>query len=52
LKCTAGWRLKFVPFSPALQPIIIGAYWPKKPLTMAAEKFLECTKKTVETTSD
>lgn len=44
LKCTAGWRLKFVPFSPALQPIIIGAYWPKKPMSAAAEKFLQGAK--------
>jgi DNA-binding transcriptional LysR family regulator len=40
LKCNAGWRLKFIPFLPALHPIIIGAYWPKKPISSAAEKFL------------
>lgn len=44
LKCTAGWRLKFIPFSPALQPIIVGAYWPKKPMSAAAEKFLQSAK--------
>ncbi len=41
LKCTAGWRLKFIPFSPVLHPVIIGAYWPKKPMSAAAEKFLQ-----------
>lgn len=41
LKCSAGWRLKFVPFSPALPPVIVGAYWPKKAMTAAAEKFLK-----------
>lgn len=52
LKCTAGWRLKFIPFSPALQPIIVGAYWPKKPLLAAAEKFLDCAKETSRKTAD
>ena len=46
LKCTAGWRLKFVPFSPALPPIIVGAFWPKKKLSAAAEKFVDCAKET------
>jgi len=44
LKCTAGWRLKFVPFSPALPPIVVGAYRPKKPITAEAEKFLQSAK--------
>ena len=44
LKCTAGWRLKFVRFSPVLHPVIIGAYWPKKPMSTAAEKFLQSAK--------
>jgi DNA-binding transcriptional LysR family regulator len=52
LKCTAGWRLKFVPFSPALPPIIIGAFWPKKKLSPAGEKFVECAKQISKETAD
>ena len=52
LKCTAGWRLKFVPFSPALPPIIVGAFWPKKKLSPSAEKFLECAKQTSKQVAD
>jgi LysR family transcriptional regulator, benzoate and cis,cis-muconate-responsive activator of ben and cat genes len=44
LKCTAGWRLKFVPISPPLHPIVVGAYWAKKMTSGAAEKFLQYAK--------
>ena len=43
LACTAGWRLKLIPFSPPLDPLIIGAAWKGK-LTQSAEKFLTCAK--------
>src|SRR6058998_851892 len=46
LTCTAGSRLKLIPFSPALEPLIIGAAWSKGGLTTAAERFLKCAKET------
>jgi len=52
LKCNAGWRLKFIPFSPALHPVIIGAYWPKKQKSAAAEQFVQCAKETSKQPSD
>lgn len=52
LKCTAGWRLKFIPFSPALEPVIIGAYWLKKPSSGAMEKFLQSAKETSRQAED
>jgi DNA-binding transcriptional LysR family regulator len=44
LACTAGLRLKLIPFSPALAPLVIGAAWLQKRLTPAAERFLDCAK--------
>src|SRR6266850_682829 len=46
LSCTAGPRLKLIPFSPALEPLVIGAAWSKAGLNPAAERFLKCAKKT------
>ena len=46
LTCTAGPRLKLIPFSPAPAPLIIGAAWSKDGLTAAAERFLKCAKET------
>lgn len=44
LACTAGARLKFIPFSPAPEPLIVGAAWCKGKLTVAAERFFKCAK--------
>jgi DNA-binding transcriptional LysR family regulator len=44
LACTAGTRLKLVPISPALEPIIVGVAWTKAGLTAAAERFLQCAR--------
>ena len=46
LTCTAGPRLKLIPFSPAPAPLVIGAAWAKNGLTAAAERFLKCAKET------
>jgi DNA-binding transcriptional LysR family regulator len=46
LNCTAGPRLKLIPFSPALDPLVIGAAWPVTGLTASAERFLKSAKKT------
>jgi DNA-binding transcriptional LysR family regulator len=45
LKCTAGWRLKFIPFSPPLEPVVVGAFSQKRNLPIAAERFLEFARK-------
>jgi DNA-binding transcriptional LysR family regulator len=44
LACTAGPRLKLIPISPALEPIIVGLAWPKAGITAAAERFLQCAR--------
>src|ERR1051326_6548071 len=49
LACTAGPRLKLLPFSPALAPLVVGAAWAKHGLTAAAERFLSCARKAVAT---
>jgi LysR family transcriptional regulator, benzoate and cis,cis-muconate-responsive activator of ben and cat genes len=49
LACTAGPRLKLIPFSPALPPLVVGAAWVKKGLTPAAERFLQCAREAVST---
>ena len=46
LTCTAGPRLKLIPFSPAPDPLVIGAAWAINGLTAAAERFLKCAKET------
>jgi LysR family transcriptional regulator, benzoate and cis,cis-muconate-responsive activator of ben and cat genes len=48
LGCTAGPRLKLIPFSPALPPLVVGAAWIKNGLTPAAEGFLMCARETVK----
>ena len=45
LGCTAGPRLKLIPFSPALAPLVVGAAWMKSGLTPAAERFLTCARR-------
>jgi DNA-binding transcriptional LysR family regulator len=47
LTCTAGLRLKLIPFSPALAPLIVGAAWAKGGLTAVAERFLKCAREAV-----
>jgi DNA-binding transcriptional LysR family regulator len=44
LGCTAGPRLKLIPFSPAPAPLVVGAAWLNHGLTAAAERFLKCAK--------
>jgi DNA-binding transcriptional LysR family regulator len=44
LTCTAGPRLKLIPFSPAPEPLVVGAAWSKAGLTAVAEQFLKCAK--------
>src|SRR5262249_8829221 len=39
LTCMAGPRLKLIPISPAPEPLVIGAAWPKDGLPAAAERF-------------
>ena len=46
LTCTAGPRLKLIPLSPAPEPLIIGAAWAKDGLTVTAQQFLKCAKRT------
>ena len=44
LTCTAGPRLKLIPFSPAPAPLVVGAAWAKNGLTAIAERFLKCAR--------
>jgi DNA-binding transcriptional LysR family regulator len=44
LTCTAGPRLKLIPFSPAPAPLITGAAWSKTGLAPAAQRFLKCAR--------
>jgi len=46
LACTAGPRLKLIPFSPAPEPVAVGAAWSNGRLSAAAERFLRCAKET------
>ncbi len=41
LTCTAGPRLKLIPFSPPPSPLIIGVAWANHGLTSIAERFLK-----------
>jgi DNA-binding transcriptional LysR family regulator len=47
MACSAGPRLKFIPLSPAPEPLVIGAVWSKAGLTAAAERFLKCAKEAI-----
>src|SRR5881396_3573980 len=44
LACTAGPRLKLIPFSPAPEPLVVGVAWSKGGLSAVAEQFLKCAK--------
>ena len=44
LACSFGPRLKLIPFSPAPEPLVIGAVWLKAGLSAAAERLLDCAK--------
>ena len=44
LGCTAGPRLKLIPFVPAPEPLSVGALWAKTDLTSSASLFLEAAK--------
>ena len=48
LACTAGPRLKLIPFSPALAPLVVGAAWSKHGLTPATERFLMSAREAVK----
>jgi DNA-binding transcriptional LysR family regulator len=45
LACTAGPRLKLIPFSPAPEPLVIGAAWSNGGLNAAGERFLKCARR-------
>jgi DNA-binding transcriptional LysR family regulator len=47
LACTAGPRLKLIPFSPAPPPLVVGAAWAGHGLTAAAGQFLQCARETI-----
>jgi DNA-binding transcriptional LysR family regulator len=47
LACTAGPRLRLIPFSPAPPPLVVGVAWSNHGLTPAAERFLKCARKMV-----
>jgi DNA-binding transcriptional LysR family regulator len=51
LTCTAGPRLKLIPFFPATEPLIIGATWANNGLTPVAERFLKCARDAVKKNS-
>ncbi len=44
MACVAGPRLKLIPLSPAPEPFVIGAAWPKGVLAPTAELFLKCVR--------
>ena len=46
--CSSGQRLKLIPFLPSPQPLVIGAVWLQKALTVNAEHFLKCAKQSIE----
>lgn len=48
LACTAGPRLKLVPFSPELVSLAIGLAWTDAGFTPAAERFLQCARERLE----
>jgi DNA-binding transcriptional LysR family regulator len=47
LACTAGPRLKLIPFLPAPAPLVVGAAWVENRLTPAADRFLKCAREVV-----
>ncbi len=52
LVCTAGPRLRLIPFSPGPEPIVIGAAWSKDGLNATAEQFLKCAKESAAAVRD
>lgn len=44
LTCTAGVRLKLIPISPRLAPLMIGLIFVRKGLSAAGEQFLKCAR--------
>jgi LysR family transcriptional regulator, benzoate and cis,cis-muconate-responsive activator of ben and cat genes len=44
LACSFGPRLRLIPFSPAPDPLVIGAVWLKAGLSAEAERLLGCAK--------
>jgi DNA-binding transcriptional LysR family regulator len=44
LTCTSGPRLKLIPFSPPVDPLVVGLAWSKSGLTPAAETFVKSAK--------
>ncbi len=44
LGCTAGPRLKLVPFSPKARAVVVGIAWPKARPTPAGEQFVACAR--------
>ena len=44
LACSSGPRLKLIPFSPAPEPLVIGAAWFNAGLSANAERLLVCAK--------
>ncbi len=42
--CSAGPRLKLIAISPAPEPLVIGAAWPKRPLSPVAASFLDAAR--------
>ncbi len=47
LACSFGSRLKLIPFSPAPEPLVIGAVWLNAGLSADAERLLGCAKEAV-----
>jgi DNA-binding transcriptional LysR family regulator len=46
LACTAGARLKLLPFSPSPNPLRVGAVWSDANISAEAKRFLEVAKET------
>jgi LysR family transcriptional regulator, benzoate and cis,cis-muconate-responsive activator of ben and cat genes len=49
LACSFGARLKLIPFSPAPEPLVIGAAWLEGGLSAEAERLLGCAKEAAAT---
>ncbi len=47
--CLTGERLRLLPLTPAPEPMLIGAVWPKEGLTPTAESFWKCARTAAET---
>jgi LysR family transcriptional regulator, benzoate and cis,cis-muconate-responsive activator of ben and cat genes len=49
VNCIAGQRLRLLPLTPQPKPLVIGLIWFKKELSAAAEKFVECARRSAGT---